>query len=212
VAEVHPVEQSSAKLPIHGFVLAGGRSSRMGQDKALLSFRGVPMAETAVTTLTAVCERVSIAGNRDDLAMFAPIAHETRSGIGPVAGIEAGLQSCESAWALFMPVDVPLLPAHFLLTWAQAVLARPATRASYVTQAGDAHPALCLLHKECLLEVSESIEAGKRSVQDLLNGLDGLWLAEAEQFAGPAASAEWFTNINTPEELVVAETSRTWSS
>jgi molybdopterin-guanine dinucleotide biosynthesis protein A len=199
----------SGKLPIHGFVLAGGRSSRMGHDKALVPFRGIPMILIALTRLAAVCAHVSIAGNRDDLATFAPIAHENRSGIGPVAGIEAGLQSCASEWALFLPVDVPLLPSHFLLAWAQAVLARPGVRASYVTRNREAHPALCLLHKGCLQEVSEGIEAGKRSIQDLLKGLEGFWPADVAQFADPAESAAWFTNINTADELILAEMSVT---
>jgi molybdenum cofactor guanylyltransferase len=191
----------SMKLPIHGFVLAGGRSSRMGRDKALLPFCGRPMVEIAVTTLAAVCEHVSIAGNRDDLQEFAPVVHETRCDEGPVAGIEAGMRACDSAWALFMPVDLPLLPAAFIRAWGEAVLARPATRASYVSSGDDLHPALCLIHRGCATEVSKSIEAGKRSVRTVLEALEGLWVADAGMFADSASSERWLTNVNTPHEL-----------
>jgi molybdenum cofactor guanylyltransferase len=193
------------KLPIHGFVLAGGRSSRMGRDKALLPFCGRPMVVIAMSTLAAVCENVSIAGNRDDLMKFGPVVHESRFGEGPVAGIEAGLQICASEWALFMPVDLPLLPPCFVRAWADAVLARPATRASHISCGSNLHPALCLLHKDCFAEVFESVEAGKRRVQSILQALEGFWMADVANFADPVASERWLSNINTPDELALAE-------
>jgi molybdenum cofactor guanylyltransferase len=201
------IGSESTKLPIHGFVLAGGRSTRMGRDKALLPFRGTPMVNIAVSALAAVCEHVSIAGNRDDLAMFATVVHESRSGEGPVAGIEAGLQWSDSQWAMFVPVDVPLLTPLFLRAWAARVLARPATRVSYVSRGAEPHPALCLLRKECLGEVSKSIDAGERRVQDVLNGLDGLWIADVAKFADPEKSRHYLTNINTRDDLAIAEKS-----
>ena len=85
----------STKLPVHGFVLAGGKSSRMGTDKALLEFCGRPLVEIAVEKLREFCAEVSIAGNRDDLSVFAPVAHETRVDCGPAAGIEAGLKAAQ---------------------------------------------------------------------------------------------------------------------
>src|ERR1700761_8141432 len=99
-------------LPVHGFVLAGGKSSRMGRDKALLTFRGRPMVEIAVEKLRGFCSAVSIAGNREDLSSFAPVVTETRVDCGPAAGIEAGLQACTELWAMFVPVDVPLVPGE----------------------------------------------------------------------------------------------------
>jgi molybdopterin-guanine dinucleotide biosynthesis protein A len=179
----------------------------MGRDKAVLPFCGRPMVEIALTTLTAVCEQVSIAGNRDDLAKFAPVVHETRHGEGPAAGIEAGMLACGSAWALFMPVDLPLLSADFIRSWADAVMARPATRASYICSGADPHPALCLIHSDCAAEVSQSIEAGERRVLSVLETLEGLWVADVANFADPMASERWLTNINTQEQLDIAEKS-----
>jgi molybdenum cofactor guanylyltransferase len=177
----------------------------MGRDKALLPFRGKPMVEIAVSALAPVCEHVSIAGNRDDLAMFATVVHESRSGEGPVAGIEAGLQRSNSQWAMFIPVDVPLLTPLFLRTWAASVLARPATRASYVSRGAEPHAALCLLRTDCLGEVSQSIEGGERRVQDVLKGLDGLWIADVAEFADQVESRRCLTNINTRDDLALAE-------
>jgi molybdenum cofactor guanylyltransferase len=165
------------------------------------------MVEIAVTTLTGVCEHVSIAGNRDDLAMFASVVYDTRPGEGPVAGIEAGLLRSDSKWAMFIPVDVPLVTPLFLRAWAARVLARPATRASYVSRGAELHPAFCLLRKECLTQVSKSIKGGGRRVQDVLNGLDGLWIADAAEFADPEESRQCLTNINEPHDFAIAEKS-----
>ena len=84
----------------------------MGQDKALLRFRGRPMAEIGVEKLREFCAAVSISGNREDLSGFAPIVAEERLDAGPVAGIEAALKCCREPWAMFIPVDVPMMPTH----------------------------------------------------------------------------------------------------
>lgn len=197
----------TTKLPIHGFVLAGGRSSRMGTDKAMLAFRGRPMIAIAVETLTAVCEFVSIAGSRSDLAPFANVVPDGRPGEGPVSGIETGMLACSSEWAMFLPVDLPLLSPNFVRRWAETVLTRSQTRASYVAEGADPHPALCLLRQDCASELIANIRAGERRLQSLLGLLDGLWIADAREFAGEEDSTRWFTNVNTPQDLRRAETS-----
>ena len=114
----------SGLLPVHGFVLVGGKSSRMGVDKALLPFAGRPMVEIAVAKLREFCADVSVAGNREDLAGSAPVVREDRVDVGPAAGIEAGLKAAGQEWVMFVPVDVPLVPGELLRRWAEAVMAK----------------------------------------------------------------------------------------
>ena len=73
-------------LPVHGFVLAGGRSVRMGKDKALLQFSGRPMVKIAVEKLREFCAEVRIAGSREDLSGFAPVVMDESEEAGPAAG------------------------------------------------------------------------------------------------------------------------------
>lgn len=167
-------------LPVHGFVLAGGQSSRMGRDKALLPFRGRPMIEIAVEKLRTFCPAVSICGNRDDLTTFASVVREDRQNAGPAAGFEAGLKACEDAWALFLPVDVPMMPAAVLHRWAHAVVNRggEGCGASYLTAMGREHPAFCLLHRRALPVITKALEAGERKLRNLL------WTVETDPKVG----------------------------
>ena len=190
----------------------------MGRDKALLPFRGRPMVEIAVEKLRSFCGEVSIAGNRDDLSGFASVVRETWIEAGPVAGIEAGVRAASQPWALFLPVDVPMLPADLLRVWAGAVLAREESgcRLSYLRAAGQRHPAICLLHKECLDMLAAARVENVHKLAMVFHRVrldlqeDALWVAEAETFSPDRvpSSAEmefWFSNVNTPEELANAE-------
>ena len=199
------------KLPVHGLVLAGGRSSRMGEDKALLRFCGRPMVEIAVEKLREFCAVVTIAGNRGDLTEFAPVVQESRGGVGPAAGIEAGLGVATEEWAMFVPVDVPLVPRELLLRWAEAVLAMDGIVASNLHYRRD-QPAFCMLKRECLGRFSGALETGERRLGVLLErASDGFrWTADLEELCGenapdPAISDRWFSNVNTPEDLAEAE-------
>ena len=75
------------RLPIAAYVLAGGRSSRMGQDKALLPLAGKPLVEHMVAKLRRISDEVSILSNNPELARFAPLVPDLRESCGPLGGI-----------------------------------------------------------------------------------------------------------------------------
>ncbi len=189
----------------------------MGRDKALLPFCGRPLIEIAVGKLRSFCSGVSVAGNRDDLAVYAPVVHETRIGTGPAAGLEAGLQASAQPWALFLPVDVPLVPEFLLWSWAAAVVGgtNEGLRLSFLRAGGNRQPTFCLLHKDCLEPLTAITEAGERKLDILFDktasrlGPAALWVAEAETFAandGPHVDVDlYFSNVNWPEDLSALE-------
>ena len=209
--EVVPV-----RLPVHGFVLAGGKSSRMGADKALLRFCGRPMVEIAVEKLRGFCAEVTIAGNRGDLAGFAPVVTETRVGVGPGAGIEAGLRVAKEAWAMFIPVDVPLVPEELLRRWAVEAM-RVDMTVSYLG-VGRKQPTFCLLKRDRVGSFTKLMDSGERRLEVLLNRTaeaDGCawWIYDERELHGRGEEGgpdqetvtRWFANVNTPEELAEAE-------
>lgn len=195
-------ERRVGLLPVHGFVLAGGKSSRMGVDKALLEVGGRPMVEVAVEKLRGFCAEVSIAGNRDDLGRFAPVVREERVDAGPAAGIEAGLKVCVQPWAMFVPVDVPLVPGELLQGWAEAVCSGSAV-VSYLRTGESPQPSFCMLRRNMLPGVSGMLENGVgwlRAIFEMAG--DGLQVVDA----GAGAEVErWFLNVNTREDWKTVE-------
>ena len=99
---------------LNGYVLAGGKSSRMGQDKALLKLAGKPLVLRAVEKLQQICADFYILGNRPELEIYAPLVRDLHEGCGPLGGIEAAFSHSAKAWNLFMAVDMPFLPVGFL--------------------------------------------------------------------------------------------------
>jgi len=206
----------SELLPVHGFVLAGGKSLRMGVDKATLAFRGRPMVEIAVEKLRGFCADVSIVGNRNDLAGYAAVVQEERLDAGPAAGIEAGLKSTQQEWVMFIPVDVPLVPEKLLRLWCEEALRADMT-VSYlgITQK---QPAFCLLKRERLASFTRLLNDGERRLEVLLNlaaSADNCasWMYDERDLygspndQGPDSEtlARWFSNVNSFAELAEAE-------
>ncbi|WP_233842118.1 molybdenum cofactor guanylyltransferase [Dyella sp. 2HG41-7] len=94
-----------------GVVLAGGLSSRMGRDKALLPWHGRPLIEHQIALLKAAgANEVKVSGSRPDyhgVADLVPLA-------GPIGGIASIAAACDDGDLLIVPVDMPRLQASLL--------------------------------------------------------------------------------------------------
>ena len=185
----------------------------MGQDKALLPLCGTPLIEIALAKLRPFCSDVSILGSRDDLRAYAPVVHDLRNGIGPGAAFEAALRASKRAWNLFVPVDVPLIPAEILTRWASEILDETFCGTSFLVVGQDRQPAFSMLHAKCADSISRALDRGERRLNGLLDAPDADDVGSAcpknvERFAANATAAQlkfWFSNINTPQEHAAAE-------
>jgi molybdopterin-guanine dinucleotide biosynthesis protein A len=99
-----------------GYVLAGGKSSRMGVDKAFLEINGQTFIERAVKNLSEACEnRVKIVLNRNQTHFIEKLPVEVRhifdeyENRGALGGIQAALKDCETKYAIILAVDLPLV-------------------------------------------------------------------------------------------------------
>jgi len=156
--------KGQAPSDVNGYVLAGGKSSRMGQDKALLELAGKPLVLLAVEKLRRVCAEVYVLGNRPELEIYAPLVRDLHEGCGPLGGIEAALlHSAYSAkeWNLFMAVDMPFLPVGFLDGWVRWVIRQKSARVAMFTVEDRPQPALCLLHQEVAPYVCDAVGKGE---------------------------------------------------
>lgn len=173
-------------MRIRPYILAGGRSSRMGRDKAMLILRGRTLLGRAVDTLRAVPSLkdgegrvvVTIVGDRVELEGADRAVADRYPGCGPLGGIEAALRDLEDnsdrkagdEWALFLPVDMPFLPAGLidalLREWSDAT--RRGARVCYVVVGGRPQPLVGMVHRAALPYVVEAITAGQFKVTPVL--------------------------------------------
>lgn len=114
-------------MRILGLILAGGHSSRMGQDKAGLKFGGKTLAENQREILVKHHFPVAISSNtsvKTDIAIpVLPDPPEVKYA-GPLAGIYAGLQYASTnnyQFVLTMPVDCPIIPDEFFVKMTSAI-------------------------------------------------------------------------------------------
>lgn len=123
-APVRSLYTSVMALPnVTGFVLAGGKSTRMGRDKAVLQLEGRTLLEHALDTLRKVCAEVMVLGSREVYADFgAEVVEDIFAGCGPLAGIHAGLSRTRTEFNLIIAVDTPFLSSDFLRFMAQRAI------------------------------------------------------------------------------------------
>jgi len=186
-----------SSLPVAGFVLAGGRSLRMGRDKVLLEFGGELLIERALKKLGAVCASVAIAGGGEGLAAFGRVVPDGVTGCGPLGGIVAALETSEFEWALFLPVDVPLVPMSFVLGLAGRCLGSDAV-AVLPRVEGRVEPLCAAYRRKALPGLREALAGGRFKVTEAAGGAGRVEYFDAEE------APERFANVNTPEEFSAA--------
>ena len=180
-----------------GFVLAGGRSSRMGQDKALLTLGGEPLVQRAVRKLSEICAEVAVAGGTEDLARFGRVIPDKSPGCGPLGGIVSALEQSSFEWNLFLPVDAPFVPASALK--ALLVMAAGFQGVGVVARVQGRMQPLCAVYSRRALGVLQQELAGGR--WKVLSAIEGAGSVKVVDFE----DANWFANLNTPEEFAEAE-------
>jgi molybdopterin-guanine dinucleotide biosynthesis protein A len=170
-------------LDVGGYVLAGGKSSRMGRDKALLELAGKSLTLQAVTKLQRVCSDVHILSENGELATYAPLVRDLHTGCGPIAGLEASFRHSTHEWNLYMPVDMPFFPSVFLSSWVAGNVGFSkirATRVALFTVFGTPQPLFCLLHRDVAPFVYAAVDRGQYKVFPVLENA-GKELAEKQQ-------------------------------
>jgi molybdopterin-guanine dinucleotide biosynthesis protein A len=99
-----------------GFVVAGGKSLRMGRDKALLPWGGATLLDHALDRLRAVTREVRILSGAEPryTDRGVQVLCDTVPDQGPLGGLLAGLATLDDGTGVFLAVDVPFAPADLL--------------------------------------------------------------------------------------------------
>jgi molybdopterin-guanine dinucleotide biosynthesis protein A len=176
------------------WVLVGGRSSRMGSDKARADSGGRALALRVADKAASVCATVSLVG---DPAIYndwgLPVIADRLPGLGPLAGIEAALAASESDNNLIIACDMPALDENLL----EALFAAGGDCALPRHDDGKIEPLCAVYQRGCGPVIREALESGVRKVTDALRSLEDHGLAiRYIRVSNPSS----FANLNTPED------------
>jgi molybdenum cofactor guanylyltransferase len=198
--------KNGTEFGVTAFVLAGGKSSRMGSDKAFLRFRDETLLSQALNVAGAVTAEVRIVGDPEKFAAFGRMVEDVYRDRGPLGGIHAALSSSATDLNLMLAVDLPFVTANFL----EYLLARARESGAMVTlsRAGGGLQPLCAAYRRAFAELADqSLRDGKNKIDPLFEKV-GTCLIREDELLQAGFSAEMFRNVNTPEELQQARSLR----
>jgi molybdopterin-guanine dinucleotide biosynthesis protein A len=190
-------------LEIEGFILAGGRSRRMGADKAGLKLGGRSFIERVAEALYAVALRVRVVGARDKTEMYPlTVVEDVYPEWGALGGLHGALAACRAPWAAVVACDLPFVTGELFLRLAS--LRQNFDAVIPVQIDGRAQPLCALYRREaCATLASELIAQGERRPRALLQQIKTRWVAP-DELADLQGSSHFFANINTPEDYAQA--------
>lgn len=185
-----------------GFVVAGGRSRRMGRDKALLPWQGGTLLDHAAARLRAVCGQVRVLsgpGSRYRDRGF-PVDVDALAEAGPLAGLATALAVAAPRPALLLGVDMPFATPDLLAYLRDALSGWDAVVPS--TEEGP-EPLCAAYGPACLDPVRDALTAGERRMTSFwprvrVRTVTG---AELARFGPPE---RLFRNVNDPSDYTAA--------
>ena len=199
-------------VPLTAIVLAGGKSSRMGQDKALIPIQGVACLQLVCGVASALCNPVYVVtpwperyqNLRLDKCQF--IREAMSLPHGPLVGFAQGLAQVQTDWVLLLACDLPKLRVEVLQDWAARLNiigdeqsdedgSNPIALLTHHAKGWD--PLCGFYHRRCLTGLIDYINQGGRSFQH--------WLAQHPVQLLPLPDAQMLFNCNTPADLADLE-------
>jgi molybdopterin-guanine dinucleotide biosynthesis protein A len=189
---------------IEGFIMAGGLSSRMGEDKSRLRLGRRTFVEIAAGALSNVSGRVSVVGSRAGIESHGlTVVRDIHEGLGALGGLHAALAACGAPWAAVVSCDLPFVTAELFEHLAS--LRGEDLDAVAPLQADGRPQPLCALYApaRCLDAAEALIRAGELRPRVLLRTVRTRWV-QFDELSDLDGSRHFFDNINTPADYEAA--------
>jgi len=175
-----------------GFVLTGGRSRRMGRDKALLEIEGASLVERTARMVRAAAGNATLVGAPERYAALGwPVVADLVADSGPLGGLHTALENTRADWNLVVACDMPGLTADFLARLLAAAQASGAVCLVPETSSG-LHPLCAVYHRRARAAVASAVIHKSLKMHDLLKTLGAV--------AWPVKEGRLLENVNTPAE------------
>ncbi|WP_242217878.1 molybdenum cofactor guanylyltransferase [Bacillus cereus group sp. BfR-BA-01380] len=184
-------------MKIAGIVLAGGRSSRFGEPKALAIWQGKTFIEHSIEALKEVVTNIVVISHpniKNELShmLNVPVIEdiELYKGSGPLAGFVTGMEFIEADWYIVAPCDTPNVSKE----WALGLIERADETYEAIVPVveGRKQPLLALYHYKVKEKIEQLLKEEKRSMQGLLSQCNVQYVAVEE--------TDIYVNVNTKEE------------
>ncbi len=183
-------------MKITGIVLTGGKSSRMGHDKALFLYEGKSLLQRAVDFCSSFCDELLISSSNADhqIEGIYRVEDEIKN-CGPIGGIYSCLKQSSNDWNFVLSVDAPFVQSDFI----QFLKAETHNFDAVVPlHEGKKEPLIAFYHKRILPEIKAKIQVDNYRLYFLLQEINtnyvesGEWLKQYPSL---------FRNLNYPEDI-----------
>jgi molybdopterin-guanine dinucleotide biosynthesis protein A len=183
-----------------GFVLAGGKSARMGTDKVFMVVDGQTLLERALGVVSSVCDYVRIVGEPRKFSTLGTDAiRDIFPGCGPLAGIHAALARSPYELNLMLAVDMPFVPAN-LLDFLFAAADKVAALVTVPRLNAQLQPLCAVYRREFSGKAEAALQSGNYKIEAAFSGVSVRVIEEAE-LAEAGFSVRHFFNMNTPQDI-----------
>ncbi|HEY9861798.1 MAG TPA: molybdenum cofactor guanylyltransferase [Candidatus Obscuribacterales bacterium] len=191
-------------MSLAAIILAGGQSSRMGQDKALIPVHGVPLLRHVCDVAAECTSEIYVVTPWPQryrellppscrLVQERPL-HPDIQPQGPLVGFAQGLGQVKADWTLLLACDLPRLRAEVLQDWARQLDSVPESAIAFIPQHAKGWDPLCgFYRRSCLPLLNAFVGRGGRSFQR--------WLDRNEVHPIPDPDKSMLFNCNTPSDL-----------
>ncbi|MCH4552854.1 NTP transferase domain-containing protein [Aestuariibaculum lutulentum] len=182
------------KNNITGIILSGGKSSRMGTDKGLLTLNGKPFTKHVIDALEPLVSEIIIVSNHSDYDIFNKRRIEDIiTDSGPVAGIASGLKASKTPYNVVLSCDIPLIKPEVLQVLINHI--SDDVDIIQVESHGKTMPLVAIYKSTCAETFINLLNNDERRLRHAVNQ------CKVKTITLPSELADSVMNVNTPEEL-----------
>ncbi|TKG96362.1 molybdenum cofactor guanylyltransferase [Puteibacter caeruleilacunae] len=188
---------SFKQMKVNGIILAGGKSTRMGQDKGLIQWKGKYLLEYPLSTLLSVCETCIISANDTQYQQFnLPLIEDIYKDIGPIGGLHAALDSTKDCWNVVLSCDVPFIDTNVVERLLQHIGSD--VECVVAVHNGQFEPLVTVFHSSVASKLEDYIMLKEYNIRHIIRQLK---YAEVDFSKEEILNPALFQNIDTPEDL-----------
>lgn len=185
-------------MQITAIILAGGKSKRMGTDKALLEINGTPLLEKSITLCKQVSDTILLSSNQSEHQSFGyPVIADEINNCGPIGGISSCLKKSTTEWNFVISVDAVFVETTFI----QYLFSEIGNVDAIIPFSDKGNePLIGLYNRNCLPVMAENIRNGDYKMQNLLRSVTAKFVDASEWVK---RYPKLFHNLNSPGDLKV---------